>query len=621
MKVGSSNPIFMRPSSNRLPARAVSVACAAITVVAASAVLAGWAFGPEPLRYGVIGDEPVRPSAAIAALFAGLALLQRRLRTARLLSIVPLALGAVTMLEWVFRVNTRFDGLLFPGTGIDMRMSMQAALTAFLAGLAGVFVRRKMLSQAFAAGAGFLAVLSIIAYAYGGTLLAAPNGVRIAPMTAILFTSWTIGALLDGTRGAMIDLIAVTSLVTQALIGALCLYAVRAGYLDVPFAVALLATASGFTLVFVTRLYTVRIQKSETLYRAIVETTHEGICVADANGRLTFVNERLAEMLGSSAGEVAGRRLDELVPHATGTGPLPPSERELVRADGSRIRALVTGSPVPGGDASIAFFSDITEIVEARETFERAHAILAARVAELEGAEALTRARTAVDLETMAARLAAANQELETFSYSVSHDLRAPLRAIDGFSRELAISYGDGLDDRARGYLQRIRAATQRMSRLIDDLLDLSRLTRKPLRRERVDVTALVRELADGAPAEICVADGLTVTADPHLLRVVLENLLGNAIKFSAHSERPRVEVFAHDGELVVRDNGTGFDSRYADKIFVPFQRLHGAEYEGTGIGLALVQRIVHRHGGTIRAESGPGHGATFYLTLGEQAA
>jgi len=315
--------------------------------------------------------------------------------------------------------------------------------------------------------------------------------------------------------------------------------------------------------------------------------------------------------------ELDDRMIGEVLAH----GRCGPFEKELVRPDGSSLWVLMAIAAIDA-ETNIAFVIDITERAQAQQRLERTHAILAARVQQLEGDEQAGER----ELETLAARLADANEELETFSYSVSHDLRAPLRAIDGFSRELQTAYGDALDETGRRYLQRVRAATQRMSLLIDDLLDLSRLSRKPMRREKVDVTALAHEVAQerreraGCDLAFSIAPGLTANADPHLLRVVLENLLDNAVKFSSRRNDAHVEVFAHGGELAVRDNGAGFDARYAETIFAPFQRLHPNEFEGTGIGLALVQRIVHRHGGSIRAEAEPGHGAAFFFTLGDPA-
>jgi signal transduction histidine kinase len=225
-------------------------------------------------------------------------------------------------------------------------------------------------------------------------------------------------------------------------------------------------------------------------------------------------------------------------------------------------------------------------------------------------------------------QLEAANKELEAFAYSVSHDLRAPLRSIDGFSLYLLQHCLDKLDAREQDYLQRVRAASQRMGQLIDDLLNLSRLTRINLCREAVDLSALARtiaaELQQTQPqrhVECVIADGLVVHGDGRLLRVMLENLLGNAWKFTAKLSQAQIEVGStpHDGKTVyfVRDNGAGFDMAYADKLFAPFQRLHTIdEFEGTGIGLATVQRILHHHGGRIWAEGAVDQGATFYFTL-----
>ncbi len=220
----------------------------------------------------------------------------------------------------------------------------------------------------------------------------------------------------------------------------------------------------------------------------------------------------------------------------------------------------------------------------------------------------------------------ALNRELEAFSYSVAHDLRAPLRSIDGFSQALLEDFGDKLDATGKGYLARVRGAAQRMALLIDDLLDLSRVARAALVRAHVDVTRLahatVAELRERDPArvvDLVIEDGLTADADPRLLGIVFENLLGNAWKFTARRERARIEVGRAGDGFFVRDDGAGFDMAYAHKLFGAFQRLHAtAEFPGTGIGLAIVQRILRRHGGTIRAEGAVGRGATFFFTLGD---
>ncbi|HYL55693.1 MAG TPA: ATP-binding protein [Gemmatimonadales bacterium] len=231
-------------------------------------------------------------------------------------------------------------------------------------------------------------------------------------------------------------------------------------------------------------------------------------------------------------------------------------------------------------------------------------------------------------LRRNAAELLAANTELDAFAYSVSHDLRAPLRSIDGFSQVLLEDYSAQLDEAARDSLQRVRAASQRMATLIDDLLKLARVTRSEMRTEAVDLSKIaqdiVADLQRSTPerqVEFAIAPGLEARGDARLLRVVLENLLRNSWKYTAKQPRPRIEFGSvqENGERVfrVRDNGAGFDMQYADKLFGVFQRLHSpAEFEGTGVGLATVRRIITRHGGRIWAEGVVHQGATFYFTL-----
>jgi len=223
----------------------------------------------------------------------------------------------------------------------------------------------------------------------------------------------------------------------------------------------------------------------------------------------------------------------------------------------------------------------------------------------------------------------AANHELEAFSYSVAHDLRAPLRSIDGFSQAILEDNGDQLDAQGKSYLVRVRAAAQRMARLIDDLLSLSRVSRAEIHRGSVDLTkvaresgARLREADPGRDVEFAVEEGLRVEGDADLMAAVMENLLGNAWKFTGRQAKAHIDVglTSKDGQAVyfVRDDGAGFDMAYADKLFGAFQRLHStAEFPGTGIGLATVQRIVRRHGGRIWAEAELARGATFSFTLG----
>jgi light-regulated signal transduction histidine kinase (bacteriophytochrome) len=226
------------------------------------------------------------------------------------------------------------------------------------------------------------------------------------------------------------------------------------------------------------------------------------------------------------------------------------------------------------------------------------------------------------------AELEASNKDLEAFSYSVAHDLRAPLRAISGFSAILDEDHIERLDPAGRQYVSQIRAATSRMSQLIDDMLQLSKISRTELRRAQVDISKLAHSVVANLRAaqperevEVVIEPGLSASADPRLLEVVLTNLLGNAWKFTGKREQPRIELAAQTDEhptvYRVRDNGAGFAPEHADKLFSAFQRLHSErEFEGTGIGLATVLRIVHSHGGRIWAEAEVDKGATFYFTL-----
>jgi light-regulated signal transduction histidine kinase (bacteriophytochrome) len=252
----------------------------------------------------------------------------------------------------------------------------------------------------------------------------------------------------------------------------------------------------------------------------------------------------------------------------------------------------------------------VAALIESRNEVRRVNADLERRVAE----------RTR--------QLEAANRELEAFAYAVSHDLRAPLRSMSGFSQILQENAPPGLDEKSRHYLQRIHDASMRMSGLIEDLLNLSRigrseLTERPISLSQIaaEAAAAIRERHPTREVELEIAPGMEVSADPRLLRIALENLLSNAWKYSSRSPQARVAVGTQASEqgqvYFVRDNGVGFDMKYADKLFVPFQRLHPeSEFPGSGIGLVTVQRIVARHGGRIWADAKPDEGATFYFTM-----
>jgi PAS domain S-box-containing protein len=368
---------------------------------------------------------------------------------------------------------------------------------------------------------------------------------------------------------------------------------------------------------------------SEARFRALSLQAPVGIFVTDAGGRCTFVNTRWCELSGLRPEEAIGQawshavHLDDLVrvafawDAAIERGQEFRAEYRLQRPDGQVI--WVSGSAAPVVDTlgrTEGWLGTVVDVTERRRHEEE-----------------LRQNRDAIgalsqDLAKRAAALQSANRELESFSYSVSHDLRTPLRAIDGFTRALEEDYGPGLDQQARHYIERVRRATRRMGQIIDDLLELSRVARGDLRLETVDLTALALEVDAGlrsAHAErdvrFTAAPGLLARGDPSLLRLVLENLLGNAWKYTSRQAHARIEFGCRsDGAepaYFVRDNGAGFDMAYADKLFGAFQRLHDpSEFPGSGIGLATVARIVARHGGRVFAEGAEGRGACFYFTL-----
>jgi PAS domain S-box-containing protein len=285
--------------------------------------------------------------------------------------------------------------------------------------------------------------------------------------------------------------------------------------------------------------------------------------------------------------------------------------------DGRVMHGLASASVIDvDGEPGVLWASlDLTRRLQAEAQVHHLNAELERRVAE----------RTA--------QLAVANQELESFAYSVSHDLRAPLRSIDGFSKALLEDYAHALDDEGQDYLNRVRSASQRMGDLIDDLLNLSRVSRGELRPAPVDLSELARRLIDGfrtqhpdRGVDVVLEPKVCAVGDPNLLRVVMDNLLGNAWKYTSRMANARIEfgMTERNGQRVyhVRDNGAGYDPAYADKLFKPFQRLHRPdEFEGHGIGLATVLRVVSRHGGRAWAHGQVDNGATFYFTLGTDRA
>lgn len=347
----------------------------------------------------------------------------------------------------------------------------------------------------------------------------------------------------------------------------------------------------------------------------IINQINDSVIAIDLQGDITNWNKGAEQQLGYTTEQAIGRHVSDLLPDnehdrlklevmepALRDGGLE-IELPLLRKGGSEFPAHLSLSVLHDEDGKPKGFVGIaTDITERR--------------------------KNETELKQALSRLAVANEELESFSYSVSHDLRSPLRAVDGFSHALQEEYAEQFDETGRDYLQRVRAGTQRMGKLIDDLLQLSRLSRKKLEREDVDITAIaqlvVEELRASEPdrsVTVNIEQGLKVKADPGLMRAVLENLIGNAWKYTGNELKGEINIGRQSSTgqevLFVKDNGVGFDMQYAGKLFGAFQRLHKAdEFPGTGIGLATVKRIIIRHNGKVWAESQEGIGSTFYFTL-----
>ena len=364
-----------------------------------------------------------------------------------------------------------------------------------------------------------------------------------------------------------------------------------------------------------------------SVLKATLESTDNGILVVSEYGKVIHSNRRFAQMwhipqeliVSSDEKAMLNHVLEQLVDpqnfirgvETLYANPEAEAFDTLVFKDGRILERASLPMLMSGKLAGRVWsFRDITERKQAEAELQKYH----------EHLEDLVTKRTA--------ELSAINQELEAFSYSVSHDLRSFLRTINGFSQILIEDYGSQLDEMGNDHLRRIKSACQRMGELIDDLLKLSRISRSELHIEAVDLSQLLQSIANSFQqnqperhVDIIIPDGVVVQGDKRLLTIALENLLGNAWKFTANEPKGKIEfgITGQDGGVAyfIRDNGVGFDIKDAERLFVPFQRLHSeSDYPGTGIGLSTVQRIIHRHGGRIWAEAETGKGATFYFTL-----
>jgi PAS domain S-box-containing protein len=379
------------------------------------------------------------------------------------------------------------------------------------------------------------------------------------------------------------------------------------------------------------KLAQAELKEREQTVRALLDSAAQAILAVDRGGRMTLLNRMAGQMFGYDAEDLLGQPLAMLLPQEIREGHRAhtasyfagPAVRGMgtdldlagLRRDGTRFPVEISLSHIETreGPMSIAFVNDITDRKRAEKEIRTLNYRLEQRVRE----------RTA--------QLEAANGELESFAYSVSHDLRAPLRGINGWTTALAEDYGARLDERAHKYIARVRAESQRMGMLIDDLLQLSRVSRGEMNTVETDLSAIAErvsaKLKEASPERdirFSIQTGLCVRADARLMEIALTNLMDNAVKFTAPRAIAEIEFGSSSKDgfagFVLKDNGVGFDMRHLEVLFGPFQRLHKvSEFPGTGVGLATVKRVVHRHGGEVWATAELGRGASFGFTLGER--
>ncbi len=521
---------------------------------------------------------------------------------------LPLVCGAVTafsastvLVGWAFDIRVLKS--LVP-TYITMKANTALGFLLLAISLIALSLGRRMIARVLASVVATLAIVTLLEYLLGSNagidelLVRDPDGAsglfppgRLAPITAVGFLLLVTALWLSLTAGETAARLSQTS----ALVALVIAFQAMLGY------------AFGVTYSFGVAFYTQMALHTAALF----VVTGVGVLSLRAHEGLVMI------FRAPTMGGLAGRRL--LLTAIT----VPPA-----------VNALLLFAQHAGlFDADFAVLGRVlgNMVFFALMVWRTVTALHRSELSRLQSEEALRTLNAELE-QRVAARtneLLRANQELESFSSSVSHDLRAPLRTIDGFSAALEEDAAKDLDAASKQHITRIRAAARRMGALIEGLLDLARLGKQALQVEAIDVTAMARETVEelkrqtpGRAVEFTIFEGLKATADPTLLGVVLENLLRNAWKFTGRAATARIEVGrSDDGAFFVKDNGAGFDMQYAKRLFDVFQRFHKEdEFPGTGVGLATVQRIVSRHGGTVWARSAPGEGATFYFTLHEGA-
>ena len=667
MESATSDPVAARL---RLITAAAAVSAAAIPLIA----LLGWIGNIAVLRQVIPGAISMNPVTAIALLLSSVALWlaghdSDRTRPLRLaLSAVVILAGVAGSFGPPLGEALAPDLVLFRSEILALEPTPRTALsTALCLAAVGIALllyqpgsRRHRLSRLVILPAALFALLAATGYLYSAEwFFDVPALHPMALNTSATLLALCIGLTAlppplppmnrlveDGVGGATARRLLPAAFLIPFALGYLRIMGQRGGLFDLGFGTASFVVLTSLCLTLLVLLSVGKINEADRAQRTLARLVQDserrtfrllddlptGVFVVDSAGRPYYANRKSGEILGRAT--LPDTRPEDIAEryqvYLAGTNQvLAGNDVPVVRAlEGKEVyrgdleihrpdRAVpieVWARPLrnPAGEVefAVAAFNDITERLESQRQIAQLNTELAHQLSEL----------------------AAVNQELETFSYSVSHDLRAPLRAVDGFSQALETDHAASLDAEARRYLGRIRANIRRMGTLIDDLLRFSRLSRKGLETSEVDMGSLVHnvveDLSRSRPhqAAITVGELRSADGDIDLLRQVWTNLIENAIKYSGKRPDARVEISCRqeesDTRYTVRDNGVGFDMAYADKLFGVFQRLHRQdEFDGTGVGLAIVQRVIHRHGGRIWAESAPGEGAAFHFTLPERDA